>query len=100
MSAMSICQESSARKRPLGASPNRLTSPKEAYGTPNWSVPEASGGGANAAGLIGMVFKAHVVKTPVATSQVAPSILDELGLDPESLKAVRAERTELLPDLP
>jgi hypothetical protein len=45
-------------------------------------------------------FKRSVVKTPVATSQVAPSILDALGLDPQSLKSVKVEGTELLPGLP
>jgi type I phosphodiesterase/nucleotide pyrophosphatase len=45
-------------------------------------------------------FRSGVVKTPVATSQVAPSILQALGLDPQSLKSVRAEGTELLPELP
>ena len=41
----------------------------------------------------------NVLKTPVATSQVAPTILKYLGLDPESLKAVRAEKTAVLPGL-
>ena len=45
-------------------------------------------------------LRAGVVKTPVATSQVAPSILHALGLDPQSLKSVRVEGTELLPELP
>jgi hypothetical protein len=45
-------------------------------------------------------LKASTVKTPVATSQVAPSILHALGLDPQSLKSVRVEGTELLPGLP
>ena len=45
-------------------------------------------------------FRTGVVKTPVATSQVAPSILQALGLDPQSLKSVRVEGTELLPELP
>jgi hypothetical protein len=31
------------------------------------------------------------------TSQVAPTILQALGLDPESLKAVRLEGTPILP---
>jgi predicted AlkP superfamily pyrophosphatase or phosphodiesterase len=43
---------------------------------------------------------AHVVKTPVATSQVAPTILQSLGIDPGSLKAVRVEQTPVLPGLP
>jgi hypothetical protein len=45
-------------------------------------------------------LKASVVKTPVATSQVAPSILHALGLDPQSLRSVRVEGTEILPGLP
>ena len=45
-------------------------------------------------------IKAASVKTPVATSQVAPSILQALGLDPQNLKSVQIEKTEVLPDLP
>jgi hypothetical protein len=43
---------------------------------------------------------ASVVKTPVATSQVAPTILQMLGIDPEVLKSVRVEHTPVLPGLP
>jgi hypothetical protein len=42
-------------------------------------------------------LSAHVVKTPVATSQVAPTILKSLELNP---KAVRVEQTPMLPGLP
>src|SRR5260370_29964387 len=42
---------------------------------------------------------ARVVKTPVATSQVAPSLLKALGLDPSDLQAVRKESTAVLPSL-
>jgi arylsulfatase A-like enzyme len=45
-------------------------------------------------------LRSHVVKTPVATSQVAPTILQVLGLDPSALKSVRIEHTEVLPGLP
>jgi hypothetical protein len=45
-------------------------------------------------------LRPSVVKTPVATSQVAPSILHALGLNPQSLRSVRVEGTELLPGLP
>jgi len=45
-------------------------------------------------------LKASVVKTPVTTSQVAPTILHALGLDPQSLKSVRVEKTGVLPALP
>ncbi len=41
----------------------------------------------------------HTVKTPVATSQVAPSILKALGIDPDELGAVRKEGTTVLPFL-
>jgi hypothetical protein len=40
-----------------------------------------------------------VLKTPVATSQVAPTILQILGLDPNGLKSVRVEKTQALPGL-
>ena len=40
-----------------------------------------------------------VLKTPVATSQVAPTILRALGLDPSQLKSVQVEKTEELPGL-
>jgi len=39
----------------------------------------------------------RVVKTPVATSQVAASLLKALGIDPSELQAVRKEGTEVLP---
>ena len=41
-----------------------------------------------------------MVKTPVATSQVAPSILHELGLDPQSLKSVRSRERSYCPACP
>ena len=42
---------------------------------------------------------ARTVKTPVATSQVAASILKALGIDPSELQAVRKEGTTVLPFL-
>jgi len=42
----------------------------------------------------------QTVKTPVATTQVAPTILKALGLDPNSLQSVQIEHTEVLPWLP
>ena len=39
------------------------------------------------------------VSSPVETSQIAPTILKALGLDPQSLQAVRKEGTHLLPGL-
>jgi hypothetical protein len=41
----------------------------------------------------------RVVKTPVATSQVAASLLKALGIDPSELHAVEEEGTEVLPFL-
>jgi hypothetical protein len=43
-------------------------------------------------------LQGRILKTPVVTSQVAPTILRALGLDPEALKAVQTERTPMLPD--
>ncbi len=40
---------------------------------------------------------AHTVKTPVATSQVAVTLLESLGINPKELGAVRKEHTEVLP---
>jgi hypothetical protein len=45
-------------------------------------------------------FQRTVLKTPVATSQVAATILQELGLDPQSLNSVVVEKTPILPGLP
>jgi hypothetical protein len=42
---------------------------------------------------------ARTVKSPVATSQVAPTILQALGIDPQALKSVRIEHTRVLPGL-
>jgi Type I phosphodiesterase / nucleotide pyrophosphatase len=44
-------------------------------------------------------FKARVIKTPVATSQVAPTILRALGIDPDALRSVRIEETQILPGI-
>jgi len=44
-------------------------------------------------------LKARTVKTAVATSQVAPTILRALGIDPNELQAVRIEHTAGLPGL-
>ena len=42
-------------------------------------------------------FKAITLTTPVTTSQVAPTILKALGLNPGSLQAVQIQGTEVLP---
>lgn len=45
-------------------------------------------------------LKSTVLKTPVSTAQVAPTILRALGLNPHSLKSVQIEKTDVLPALP
>jgi Type I phosphodiesterase / nucleotide pyrophosphatase len=42
-------------------------------------------------------FDPETVSAPVATTQVAPTILKALGLDPNALDAVKAEGTAVLP---
>ncbi|HSS97295.1 MAG TPA: alkaline phosphatase family protein [Terriglobales bacterium] len=42
-------------------------------------------------------MNAATIKTPVATSQVAPTILKSLGIDPDALNSVRVEHTDVLP---
>jgi hypothetical protein len=42
---------------------------------------------------------ARVVSNPVETTQVAPTILARLGLNPHQLTAVQVEGTQVLPDL-
>jgi hypothetical protein len=45
-------------------------------------------------------LKAKTVTTPVQTSQVAPTILKALGLNPAALQAVQIQGTTALPGLP
>jgi arylsulfatase A-like enzyme len=42
---------------------------------------------------------AAVLKAPVLTSQVAPTILRALDVEPEALKSVRVEHTSVLPGI-
>ncbi len=44
-------------------------------------------------------FDAKVVKTPVLSSSVAPTILKALGIDPQELNSVQVEHTPVLPGL-
>jgi predicted AlkP superfamily pyrophosphatase or phosphodiesterase len=44
-------------------------------------------------------LRGRTLKTPVLTSQVAPTILRALGLDPDALKSVQVEATPVLPGL-
>src|SRR5208283_3865639 len=43
---------------------------------------------------------ATITTLPVETRQIAPTILEALGLDPLSLQAVQKEGTQVLPGLP
>lgn len=45
-------------------------------------------------------FGAKTVTTPVETAQIAPTILQALGLDPSRLQSVQWEGTPVLPSLP
>lgn len=45
-------------------------------------------------------LKSSVLKTPVTTAQVAPTILHALGVSPSALKSVQVEKTQVLPALP
>jgi len=45
-------------------------------------------------------FKPSTVKASVGTAQVAPTILQALGIDPRTLDAVRIEGTDVLPATP
>ena len=45
------------------------------------------------------VAKRGVVTAPVLTTQIAPTILTALGLDPNTLKGVQTEHTQILPDV-
>ena len=42
-------------------------------------------------------FHQKLIKTPVQTTQIAPTILEALGIAPEELEAVRKEHTGVLP---
>jgi hypothetical protein len=44
-------------------------------------------------------FSPKTVSNATTTTQVAPTILKALGLDPQSLDAVRIEGTAVLPEL-
>ena len=49
--------------------------------------------------LANPVLHQRTVSAPVATDQVAPTILEALGLDPNALDGVRIEGTPVLPDV-
>jgi hypothetical protein len=45
-------------------------------------------------------FSPKTVTSPVATMQIAPSILAVLGLDPSALQSVQLKHTQVLPEVP
>ncbi|MBZ5644930.1 MAG: alkaline phosphatase family protein [Acidobacteriia bacterium] len=49
--------------------------------------------------IAGPRLSARVVRTPVQMTQVAPTILKALGLNPDALQAVKQEKTTVLPVL-
>ena len=44
-------------------------------------------------------FSAGTVTSPVGTTEIAPTILTALGLDPDKLVSVQIENTQMLPGL-
>jgi arylsulfatase A-like enzyme len=44
-------------------------------------------------------IKASTITIPVLTAQVAPTILEALGLDPSSLQGVQQQGTQVLPGI-
>jgi hypothetical protein len=48
--------------------------------------------------LSGPGLQPQVIKTPVQTTQIAPTILKALGLNPQALQAVQREKTRELPE--
>lgn len=49
--------------------------------------------------IAGPGVPSKIIRTPVQTTQIAPTILKALGLDPQALEAVRKEHTQVLPGL-
>jgi hypothetical protein len=59
-----------------------------------------AGAGAGAPAGAGVsAGRVSTVDSPVLTTQIAPTILHLLGLDPDELQGVRAEHTQILPGL-
>jgi Type I phosphodiesterase / nucleotide pyrophosphatase len=48
--------------------------------------------------MAGPGLRPQVIKTPVQTTQIAPTILRALGLNPQALQAVEKEKTRELPE--
>ena len=74
------------------------------YSTSSKKISEHGGGSANDTGVALLVSlpgfgSGQTVSTAVGTTQVAPTILQALGLDPKLLQAVTKESTQVLPSL-
>jgi arylsulfatase A-like enzyme len=48
--------------------------------------------------LVGPGWQPQIIKTPVQTTQIAPTILRALGLEPQALQAAQKEKTRELPE--
>ncbi|HEY3666168.1 MAG TPA: alkaline phosphatase family protein, partial [Polyangiaceae bacterium] len=74
------------------------------YSTSTKKISEHGGGSAPDTGVLLLVSlpgigSGKTVSTAVGTTQVAPTILQALGLDPKELQAVVKESTQVLPNL-
>jgi hypothetical protein len=74
------------------------------YSTSSKKIAEHGGGSQNDTGVALLVSlpafgSAKTVSTAVATAQVAPTILQALGITPTQLQAVVKENTQVLPSL-
>ena len=47
--------------------------------------------------VVNPAYSSRTIQTAVQTSQIAPTILKMLGLDPQKLEAVKIEKTQVLP---
>ncbi len=86
--------------------PNIFIQPDEGviYSGSSKKIAEHGGGAPDDTHVALMVswseLDSKIVSTPVTTTQVAPTILEALGLKTHELKAVRIEHTKPLPHLP
>ncbi|MEO6599422.1 MAG: hypothetical protein ABIQ16_06080, partial [Polyangiaceae bacterium] len=74
------------------------------YSTSTKKISEHGGGTTDDTGVALLISlpafgSERTVSTTVGTTQVAPTILRALGLDPKLLKSVTAEQTAVLPNL-
>jgi Type I phosphodiesterase / nucleotide pyrophosphatase len=86
--------------------PNAFIQPNAGvvYSSSTKKISEHGGGTANDTGVALLISlpafgKSHTVSSKVGTTQVAPTILRALGLDPQLLQSVTVEHTQVLPDL-